>query len=257
MPASRGSSARACRPRRSRPGSTPTSTSSAASPFEPAKPVANGISARSLPDMIGAEHRLVFVNGHFRKDLSAVCMPPEGATVTTLAEAIATHPELVERAIALNGGKGANAFHTLNTAFMTDGLFLHLADGVQLPSVIEVIHVSVGENTPVFHHPRNVILAETESSATVVGALCRVGYDGDAVQHRHARRAGRGRAPAPLQGADGRGGGVPHRRARRRGRQGCRLRQLLFRLGRQAVAQRDPRPARPAPAPTAGSMAHT
>ena len=137
-------------------------------PFEPAKPVANGVSARSLPDMIGAEHRLVFVNGHFRKDLSAVCMPPEGATVATFADAIATHPDLVERAIALNGDKGANAFHTLNTAFMTDGLFLHLAEGVQLPSVIEVIHVSVGEKTPVFHHPRNVILADAASSATVV-----------------------------------------------------------------------------------------
>ena len=35
-------------------------------------------------------------------------------------------------------------------------------------SVIEVIHVSVGDDGPVFHHPRNLIIAEDGAHATVV-----------------------------------------------------------------------------------------
>ena len=94
--------------------------------FEPAQPVVNGISPKSLPAMIGAEHRLVFVNGHLRPDLCAVCMPPVGATITSLGHALATIPETVERAFGRARNGAEHPFFALNDAFLIDGLFLHL-----------------------------------------------------------------------------------------------------------------------------------
>jgi Fe-S cluster assembly protein SufD len=137
-------------------------------PFEPAKPVANGISTGTLPTLVGAEHRLVFVNGHLRQDLCAICMPPEGVTISSLNQALATMPELVEAHLGAARADGATPFTALNDAFLTDGLFLHLKPGVELGSVIEVIYVSVGQSGPVFQHPRNLIVAEAGSHATVI-----------------------------------------------------------------------------------------
>ncbi len=137
-------------------------------PFEPAKPVANGISTGTLPTLVGAEHRLVFVNGHLRQDLCAICMPPEGATISSLSHALKTAPELVKAAMGSARGDEDAPFAALNDAFLTDGLFLHLKPGVDLGSVIEVIHVSVGQSGPVFQHPRNLIVAEAGAHATVL-----------------------------------------------------------------------------------------
>jgi len=137
-------------------------------PFEPAKPVVNGISTGTLPTLIGAEHRLVFVNGHLRQDLCAICMPPDGATITSLGKALETMPEMVEAHLGVARGDEDAPFTALNDAFLTDGLFLHLKPGVDLGSVIEVIHVSVGQSGPVFQHPRNLIVAEAGSHATVL-----------------------------------------------------------------------------------------
>lgn len=137
-------------------------------PFEPAQPVANGISTGTLPTLVGAEHRLVFVNGHLRRDLCAICMPPEGATISSLSHALATMPALVEAHLGSARGEEDAPFAALNDAFLTDGLFLHLKPGVDLNSVIEVIHVSVGQSGPVFQHPRNLIVAEAGSHATVL-----------------------------------------------------------------------------------------
>jgi Fe-S cluster assembly protein SufD len=136
--------------------------------FEPAKPVANGVSAQALPTLVGAEHRLVFVNGHLRGDLCAVCMPPVGATITSLGHALATIPDIVEAHLGAARNGADQPFTALNDAFLTDGLFLHLKAGVDLPSVIEVIHVSVGDAGPVFHHLRNLIVLEDGAHATVV-----------------------------------------------------------------------------------------
>ncbi|MDH3234604.1 MAG: Fe-S cluster assembly protein SufD [Alphaproteobacteria bacterium] len=136
--------------------------------FEPAKPVVNGISTGTLPTLVGAEHRLVFVNGHLRPDLCAICMPPDGATITSLGKALESIPALVEAHLGVARGDEDAPFTALNDAFLTDGLFLHLKPGVDLGSVIEVIHVSVGQSGPVFQHPRNLIVAEAGSHATVL-----------------------------------------------------------------------------------------
>ena len=136
--------------------------------FIPAEACENGVSLDSLPTLIGAEHRLVFVNGRFRTDLSAICMPPQGVVVGRLAEVLENDPRSLEGFLGGAGEADGLAMQALNTAMMTDGLYLRLDAGVDLASVVEVIHVSVGGAAPTAHFPRNLIIAGANSHATII-----------------------------------------------------------------------------------------
>ncbi len=139
-----------------------------AAKFIPAEVCNNGVSRDALPALIGAEHRLVFVNGRFRTDLSAVCMPPQGVVIGRLADMLENDPQSLADCLGKAGEADGLAMVALNTAMMTDGLFLRLDDGVDLASVIEVIHVSVGGAAPSAHFPRNLIVAGAGSHATII-----------------------------------------------------------------------------------------
>ena len=139
-----------------------------ATKFMPAEACENGVSRDFLPTLIGAEHRLVFVNGRFRADLSAVCLPPQGVVVGRLADILESDPQSLTEFLGRAGEADGLPMLALNTAMMTDGLYLRLDDGVDLASVIEVIHVSVGGAAPSAHFPRNLIVAGAGSHVTII-----------------------------------------------------------------------------------------
>ncbi len=139
-----------------------------AAKFIPAEACENGVSRDSLPTLIGAEHQLVFVNGRFRADLSAICIPPQGVFIGCLAEVLEKDPRSLEGCLGRAGEADGLPMLALNTAMMTDGLYLRLEDGVDLASVVEVIHVSVGGAAPTAHFPRNLIVAGEGSHATII-----------------------------------------------------------------------------------------
>ena len=139
--------------------------------FVPALRRANGIAAdaivRFLPDDLEC-HLLVFVNGHLRADLSAVGALPPGARLCSLAEAIDAAPELLEEHFGRDGVFDGHAPLALNTAFMADGAVLALAAGVVLERPVHLLFLGTAGEAPAAAHPRNLILAEAGSSATVI-----------------------------------------------------------------------------------------
>lgn len=109
-------------------------------------------------------HRLVFVNGRLSRALSAVGELPPGVGLGTLAETL-------ERACAcldpfMGDARHQTALATLNTAFMTDGLHLHLARGAVMEEPIHLLFLGTGEGRAI--HIRNVIVAEAGARATVI-----------------------------------------------------------------------------------------
>jgi Fe-S cluster assembly protein SufD len=120
--------------------------------------------------------RLVFVNGHFAEELSAIKGLPKGATVTNLAKALKE-----EGAVTAHLGRYADhrqhPFVALNTAFVEDGAFIDLAKGVAVEKPIEIMYVSTGGKEPWVAHPRNLVIAAQGSQATVAETY--VGLDGD------------------------------------------------------------------------------
>ena len=109
-------------------------------------------------------HLLVFHNGRYAPALSAPGRLPAGVTLTSLADALNSAPEALEPYLAVEDQ--APAFSALNSAFMADGAYLHLARGTVLEAPVHLLFLSTEAGGA--SHLRNVIVAEAGAQATVV-----------------------------------------------------------------------------------------
>ncbi len=126
-----------------------------------------------LPNLLPqgqSARRLVFVNGQFRADLSTRAALPEGVRAGSLANALAEDGAGLKDLLGriANGDGEDQAMLDLNTAFVSDGLFLHVAVGVRIDLPIEVIYLGTAPREPQAFHPRCLIAMEENSSAIVV-----------------------------------------------------------------------------------------
>ncbi|MDX2362070.1 MAG: Fe-S cluster assembly protein SufD [Crocinitomicaceae bacterium] len=104
----------------------------------------------------------VFVNGHFSEALSSKEIP-SGVTCTLLSET-----EGAENSILPLDGE---IFNALNTAFLTDGVSIHIAANAVVESPVQVIHILKGD--AVISNFKTVIHAEKSSKASVIqGFFC-------------------------------------------------------------------------------------
>ncbi len=140
--------------------------------FLPVAAHGNGVDAGQLePFWFQAlpAHRLVFVDGYYSERLSIPCALPAGATVGSLAAALVRHPDRVQPYLgACASLEDAHGFAALNTAFVTDGAYVHLARGVRLERPVHLLFVTTAHGEGALAQPRNLIVAEEGSQAVVV-----------------------------------------------------------------------------------------
>ncbi|QOV87452.1 Fe-S cluster assembly protein SufD [Humisphaera borealis] len=118
-----------------------------------------------------ASAELVFVNGHYRPDLSNLGDLPKGARLMSLPEAIESNEEVVQAHLGQYVDINANAFVALNTGFLRDGVVLHVAKNVTVEGPIHLLFVSTGAHdgiAPIVSHPRVLVVAEQNSELTLV-----------------------------------------------------------------------------------------
>jgi Fe-S cluster assembly protein SufD len=114
--------------------------------------------------------RLVFVNGMFREELSSTSALPDGVVAMDLRVALRNDQyetfvrEYLEHPVLANG------FAALNTALFTSGLFLVIPGGVSIQTPIHLLFIGedADEKTPPAVFPRVMVVAEENSSATIV-----------------------------------------------------------------------------------------
>ena len=126
------------------------------------------------PDLGGL--RLVFINGHFTSELSRLSVLPAGVEVTNLALVLTAQPERIKPFFTHTPGE-RHAFAAFNDASAQDGAFVHLSPGTCLKEPIHLIFLSDTGGSPLISTPRTIILADSDSSATVVESYA--GTDGD------------------------------------------------------------------------------
>ena len=124
---------------------------------------ANGLIARST-GLASPAAKLVFVNDelvHVDSNLPAgvVCLP--------LAEALVSHSDLVQAHFMKQQTRlGSAKFAALHEASLTNGLFVHVAENLEVEGTIEVHHWISGENTAIF--PHTLIVTGKSSKVRVV-----------------------------------------------------------------------------------------
>ncbi len=116
----------------------------------------------------GVACQLVFVNGHFARELSSPSKLPNGVKVSSLAGEISSNPGAIEPHLGRYLDIRRDAFCALNTAFVEDGAFVHIPRGTLVEEPICLLFVSTGDDALSMSHPRNLIVAEEDSQATFV-----------------------------------------------------------------------------------------
>jgi Fe-S cluster assembly protein SufD len=114
------------------------------------------------------DSQLVFINGILRSDLSSLTGLPPEVVAMDLSQAISDerHGEIAWKHLAQQADYVVNGFAALNTAFISNGVFIHIPKGVIVESPIHLLFISDGDQSANF--PRVLMIAEENSSATVI-----------------------------------------------------------------------------------------
>jgi Fe-S cluster assembly protein SufD len=112
--------------------------------------------------------RVTVVNGRFSSELTRADGLPRGVRIGSLAAAITDHPDVVQRYFGQVAEFGARHFVALNTAFVQDGAFVYVPEGVALEVPIQLLFVSSADGVPAVSHPRVLIVAGAGSQVRIV-----------------------------------------------------------------------------------------
>src|SRR5262249_39523934 len=110
--------------------------------------------------------RLVFVDGRYAPEHSSVPALPGGTRLSSLAQAMVDHEELVERHLAKHVRWDDNVFAALSTAFVRDGAFLYVPAETVIAAPIELAFLTTRPG--VLAQPRILVVAGPHSRFTVV-----------------------------------------------------------------------------------------
>lgn len=120
---------------------------------------------------------LVFVDGVLHPEISKSRRFPDGVIVTSLRSAVRDHRDLVEPHLAKVASREERPFVALNTAFLDDGAFVHVPDGVAIAEPINVLHVSAPAGGATASCPRTLVVAGRRSQLSFVESYAGASQD--------------------------------------------------------------------------------
>ncbi|MFN2479918.1 MAG: SufD family Fe-S cluster assembly protein, partial [Pyrinomonadaceae bacterium] len=113
--------------------------------------------------------RLVFVDGVFSAGLSSLAALPAGVVVESLGDALrGEHGEVLRERVGRAADYNSDGFAALNAAFLEHGAFIHLPKGARLDAPLHLLFLSGSPGAQVVANPRVVVVAEEDSSATII-----------------------------------------------------------------------------------------
>jgi Fe-S cluster assembly protein SufD len=149
-------------------------------PFRPAdeaafEGTAEALAAATIPGLAPAQ--LIYVNGHFVPQLSALPVLPQGVEVGCLAQALSSRASGLEAHLARYASADEHAFVALNTAFMQDGAYIHVPRGCLVEMPIHLVFLSLPQDQAVVSHPRNLLVFEESTQAMVIESYIGLGQE--------------------------------------------------------------------------------
>lgn len=120
-------------------------------------------------------HRVVFVNGVYRRNLSDHKDVP-GLRVRTLQDVLTEDPDALKSAFTARD-ENTEAFSALNTAYLHDGVFVEIERNAVIDKPLHLIFLSVAhEPDAVASHPRIIVSGGVNSEACLLES--HLGLDG-------------------------------------------------------------------------------
>jgi len=130
----------------------------------------------SFPGFDGIQ--LVFINGQYSQQASTLRELPDGVRVTSLATALIEEPGLVDAHLGRHASYEGPGFAALNTAFVTDGAFVHIPKGGRLEIPIHLLYLSAATSAPTVSFPRTLIVVEDGAAGFVAETYAGLQPDG-------------------------------------------------------------------------------
>ncbi len=113
-----------------------------------------------------AATRLAFVDGVYAPALSSRSPLPAGVTVGTLAENLNIQSALMGVHLAAHADFNEQVFTALNTAWLRDGVFIHIAQNTALSEPLHLLFIATLKDAA--SCPRCLIVAEAGAECTVI-----------------------------------------------------------------------------------------
>jgi Fe-S cluster assembly protein SufD len=110
--------------------------------------------------------RLVFVDGIYAPDLSAVDNLPDGVMIGNLVAGTELIPAIQEHLAKQPGSE--EVFTALNTASFTDGAIVYVPKNQDVETPLHLLFVSTRGDSPILSHPRCLVVAEAGSRVTLI-----------------------------------------------------------------------------------------
>lgn len=135
--------------------------------FQPVSSAAALTAADIAPyDVPEAKVRLTFVDGIYAPDLSRAGALPAGCTVELLADALTKYAAMIEPHLARLADGTLDLFTSLNTAFLQNGVFIHIAKNAILKHPVHLLFIATRTNAAAY--PRCLIVADTGAECAVI-----------------------------------------------------------------------------------------
>jgi len=137
-------------------------------PFLPTlEPLGQALGQADITDITFGQHdidRLVFVDGHYSSDLSAISQQSGGSTVTNITSNLSN----LENEIGGLSANDENPFIALNDAFFTDGALIRIPSNARLAKPVHLIFLSTANEDGQAAHIRNCIIAGENTQGTII-----------------------------------------------------------------------------------------
>lgn len=110
---------------------------------------------------------VTMLNGWYVYKHAPLTRLADGTIIGSLAKAMEVYPELVAQYLGKAAKTDSNSLAALNTAFLQDGLFIYVPQGVELEKPVQLINI-VDSANQLFLQPRHLIILEKEAKLTLV-----------------------------------------------------------------------------------------
>ena len=132
----------------------------------PAKLSSHDLLARTFADVTAP--RIVFVDGFYAPDLSALSDLPVGVRVESLARAVEHRDQVLQAHWERSTSQTDDSLFALNTALTTDGALIKIDRGRRIEQPLQLLFVMSGRQPSTAAYVRNVIICESGSEVKIV-----------------------------------------------------------------------------------------